>query len=785
MSAGAMAVGTPVEHEPIWRRLLHTPAEGWASVVVLAVMLLTVGVAIDDSRWAGNTPGGGSQTSFVPAAFLLAGLMGFLLARLRFSTLLAHVVASLVGAGFLLVAAANAISDAPLLVDRLQALGQSAAIFYNDVVVLSGRSTETSAFLLAIGAIAWTTGYFAAWNVFRRGRATPAVVSTGLVMLINISITARIQYPLLIVLSVAAMLLLVRINLAHQQLGWRRRHIGDGSDVSGLFLRGGVLFVALTLVGAVTLAATASSAPLANVWRNMDDQLVAISLEVNRLVGGVTGSTKQTGGLFSSAETIRGFWESGNQVVFTNLPADGQGHYWRGAAYDTFDGQTWSQTARQSVDVAAGQNLLAGSADNIADPTAGRAPVQIQVTSLDLAGGTLLAPDSPYKVNHPTHVRTDGQGGPLLTIDFDGAISPGDTYTITSLQPTTDPRTEITAADLAGAGVDYPAWAESYIDVPANTLGPAASGIADSVVAKLPANQRDPYHVADALQRYLDHEGGFSYRTDVRGLCVRESIVDCLMRTKVGYCQHFATAMVMMLRHEQIPARFVEGYLPGKKLPDGHFEVDASAAHAWVEVYFPKYGWIRFDPTPGNVENGKVETFLPTGPSAPGTGTTQQKPTFHRDPPVTEPVTPIEEPPSVEPVPPTPANPSPIGPIAVTGLLVGAILLALFARRRRLFSPEPDLAYRGVARLAGRFGYGPRPNQTAYEYATSLGEVLPSITDELHIVAHARVETVYARRPPHGEALARLRAAYRKVRLGLLRLFFRRNARRKGQKPAG
>ena len=161
-------------------------------------------------------------------------------------------------------------------------------------------------------------------------------------------------------------------------------------------------------------------------------------------------------------------------------------------------------------------------------------------------------------------------------------------------------------ADLAAAGVDYPAWAKSYIDVPPNTLGQAAIGIADSLVAKLPANQRDPYHVADAIQRYLDHEGGFHYQTDVRGQCGRESIVDCLMRTKVGYCQHFATAMVMMLRHEQIPARFVEGYLPGKKLPDGHFEVDASAAHAWVEVYFPSYGWIRFDPTPGNVENGKV-----------------------------------------------------------------------------------------------------------------------------------------------------------------------------------
>jgi transglutaminase-like putative cysteine protease len=784
MSAGAVAVGVAEAREPLWHRLLRTPSEGWSSLLLLAIMLLTVGLAIDDSRWAGNAPVGGSQTGFVPVALLLGGLSGFVLARTRMSTLSGHLVSASVGAAFLLVAAANSVSANTTLFGRLQDLSASASTFFNDVFVLGARSNETSAFLLAIGAVAWTTGYFSAWNVFRRGRATPAVVAAGLVLLVNMSITARIQYPHLVVLAVAAMLLLVRVNLAHQQLGWRRRHIGDGSDVSGLFLRGGVLFVALTLTGAITLAATASSAPLASVWRNMDDQLVAVSLEVDRLVGGVTGSTKQTGGLFSSAETIRSFWESNPRVIFTDVPSDGEGHYWRGAAYDSFDGQTWKQSDKATVDVPAQENLLAASADNIANPAKGRTNVSIEVTSVDLAGGTVLAPDAPFQVDHPTHVQTDGQAGPLLTIDFSGAISPGDTYTITSLVQNSDLRTGgISAADLAQAGVDYPGWALAYTNVPANSMGTAATAAADSIVARLPAEQRDPYHVADAVQRYLDRDGGFRYQTDVRGLCGRESIIDCLMRTKVGFCQYFASARVMMLRHEQIPARFVEGYLPGKLLPDGHFAVDASAAHAWAEVYFPTYGWVRFDPTPGNVENGRAATVLPPGtPSAsqkPGQAGVQ-KPTFHEDRPVNGVDVPPEGvPPQGEPAPGpgTPANPGVIGPLAITGLLVGAVLLALIARRRRLFSPEPDVAYRGVARMASRFGYGPKPHQTAYEYAGTLSDVLPGISEELHIVAHARVETVYAHRPPTGDALARLRAAYRRVRLGLLRLFFRRRGR--------
>ncbi len=77
---------------------------------------------------------------------------------------------------------------------------------------------------------------------------------------------------------------------------------------------------------------------------------------------------------------------------------------------------------------------------------------------------------------------------------------------------------------------------------------------------------------------------------------------------------HFASAMTLMLRSLNVPARFVEGYLPGKQMPGTTtYAVSMGARHAWVEVYFPGYGWIRFDPTPGNADNGRVPTKLPPG----------------------------------------------------------------------------------------------------------------------------------------------------------------------------
>jgi hypothetical protein len=91
----------------------------------------------------------------------------------------------------------------------------------------------------------------------------------------------------------------------------------------------------------------------------------------------------------------------------------------------------------------------------------------------------------------------------------------------------------------------------------------------------------------------------------------------------------------------------------------------------------------------------------------------------------------------------------------------------------------PEGAWNGVGRLAARFGFGPRPNQTAYEYATALGEVLPAIRPELETVATAKVEVAYGGRVLDTDRIRALRDSYSKLRVGLLRLLFRRGDRRK------
>ena len=69
--------------------------------------------------------------------------------------------------------------------------------------------------------------------------------------------------------------------------------------------------------------------------------------------------------------------------------------------------------------------------------------------------------------------------------------------------------------------------------------------------------------------------------------------------TRRGYCVQFATAMIMMARAQGIPARMAIGFLPGQAAGTDKYIVKASDAHAWPELFFQGYGWLRFEPTPG------------------------------------------------------------------------------------------------------------------------------------------------------------------------------------------
>lgn len=755
------------------------PREGWVALLGLLAAMLAVAFAVDDSGWAGQIRGSprDNQTHFLPLATGLSVLLGFVLAKSRLSRLANHFMGALVGAAFLLVAVSSVISTAPSLEERLHDLNLSLGRFYHDAFELGIRSSETTVFLLMIGTLLWAAGQFAAFAVFRFHRSLPALIVPGAILLANMSVTVRPQYTHLIVFTAAALVLAVRLNLSGQREGWRERRIVDGGQLSGLFLRSGAMFVAVTVVGSIVLAANASSAPLARVWRDADQRLLEVGIEINRWIGGVSGPARGPANVFTSNLTISEFWQTSNSNVFNVTTSDGEGYYWRIGTYDTFDGRGWGQLDRLGRLVGAGQDLLSGTTDDEADPLS-RGEVTLTVANVDLGGNTLVAPDIPVRVDRAVEFMTKGNFGPYFSARVDGPFNEGDQYTVTSLVPLTDGPEPVTGNRLAAASTLYDDWLDPYLDIRDESIGPQVEQQAAAIVDSLPVDQRDPYHIAKAIQDYLHDSSTFTYQTDMRGICAGENKVDCLLRAKIGFCEYFASTMAMMLRTQEIPTRFVVGYLPGQPFAEFSWRVDASASHAWVEVYFPGYGWIKFDPTPGNEENGQTATDLaPGGPVAP-------RPS--RGPDIGRGEQECEEgicsdftPPPGAPTPDaglggTTRPPDLLAPIVLGLLILSLVVLMIVAAVRRIPQVQPEQAYRGMERIARRFGHGARPSQTVYEYAGDLAELLPRVRNELHVVATAKVQATYAPGGAEGEILEAMRRAYRRVRIALVRLLLRR-----------
>jgi hypothetical protein len=384
-------------------------------------------------------------------------------------------------------------------------------------------------------------------------------------------------------------------------------------------------------------------------------------------------------------------------------------------------------------------------------------------------------PEQPLRINEPANVKVVGVDGYLAQLE---RTSSSASYTVTGLIPGPEEDGGPTENRLRVAGETYPAGISARYGkaaVPAGTFATEESrALLDGIVARAADN---PYDIAAEMVRTLQDPDRFSYDADVRDMgCGELSIVDCFALSKRGYCEYYATTMAMMLRELGIPARYVKGFLPGTKEPNTpEYRVENQDAHAWVQVYFPGHGWITFDPTGGGqaaltpLPSGPPEASATPGPSASAGITLRPDETAPFEEGFGGSVTPTD-------------RGNPVGPFIVIAILLAIIVSALAAvawRRGPRGPVTPDDAYGMVTRFASRLGFAPRPNQTVYEYAGALADILPDARPQLEVVAQAKVEVAYGGRRLTEDRLAALRDAQRRLRTSLLRLLLRRDQRTK------
>jgi len=259
-----------------------------------------------------------------------------------------------------------------------------------------------------------------------------------------------------------------------------------------------------------------------------------------------------------------------------------EGLYFRGAAYNMYDGRSWTNSlARRRVLGQSQGGLIRVTAQDAS--ALGRAGLrqEILVEALD----TTVLFGLPFVESIKgffLFVLADGMGDLYMPYHPNARFQ----YSVYSTP------TRLHEQERTGAAFAYPAHVrKQFLQLP-----PVSQPVV-SLAREVVRQAKTPYEMAAAVERHLRET--YRYSLDV-GTAVSESPIDDFLFTrKTGYCEHYATAMVVMLRILGIPARLATGFLRGEWNEFGqYYTVRQRDAHAWVEVFFPRSGWMTFDPTP-------------------------------------------------------------------------------------------------------------------------------------------------------------------------------------------
>jgi protein-glutamine gamma-glutamyltransferase len=292
--------------------------------------------------------------------------------------------------------------------------------------------------------------------------------------------------------------------------------------------------------------------------------------------------------------------------------------FWRATTLSDYTGTGW----QESLDL--GTSEQAGQIDAVGLPGEAHESdnwVEQQVTVEALRDTHLVASAQPVRWEPPSNTEVQHQGGDVVVLPR--ALHHGQRYTVWSYVPRVNP------SQLAKAGTNYPESIERYLQTVqgGGEVTPFGTPNRDDLMhvffgatydddflmqanrplydaaREVVGEAATPYAATVALEAWFRREGGFRYDETPPTVSLDQDVpplVAFVTDTKRGYCQHYAGAMTLMLRYLGIPARVAAGFTSGSFDDDKkEWTVTDHNAHDWVEVYFPGYGWMPFDPTPG------------------------------------------------------------------------------------------------------------------------------------------------------------------------------------------
>jgi hypothetical protein len=249
-----------------------------------------------------------------------------------------------------------------------------------------------------------------------------------------------------------------------------------------------------------------------------------------------------------------------------------------------------------------------------------------------------------------------------------------------------------------------------------------------ALAEKITAGDTNNYDKVESLIAWMGAHTHYS--TDIPPLPAGADTVDeFLFGNRVGFCEQISTSLAVMLRSLGIPTREAVGYVPGPYDPiTDLYQVRANDAHAWVQVWFPGFGWQSFDPT----------AVVPLANPDPGTAALDD--IGHA------------------------LGRIPLVPVAVALLSLALVATFLHWRRARPLTWAERIA-RSAERAGRRAGRPRRPYETFSEYATTLDDLTGSGSEAWRDLAEPVEASAYGGHDPTPEAQRQMVRRARRLRV--------------------
>lgn len=584
--------------------------------VLLGLLYLILAISLDVAGWVS---GMGLLVPVVLGALFLGTLMAY--SRFDGFFMLSHSLAT--GLTWVFYLMTRIVADerrVGVFVEHGVAPLQARAYFllerwleWVQAALNNNASNDNYIFILEISFLIWWLTYLGTWTVFRHGYVWRGVMMAAVALLVNTYYAPNPVTGFLVVFCVVAMLLLIWTNLIANRQRWRTFRITFSQDIDFDFVRTGLFYTLAIITFAFVAPSLGRNAWFHRLLAPVNQRWEETSQEFNRLYEGLNRQERLVATGFGRTLSLGGARNVSDRAVFqvqTN-----KGRYWRAVTFDEFTGRQWLNNAPEEIEIESDAEIP------YIEWSQRQALTQTVTLFASTAGVVLAAPDVirsslPIVGTFMPVLGEEGEGGvvgeiqnELTYIRAAVTLGVGDSYTVVSNLTNSAERS------LREASTEYPLPISThYLQLPTNFSSRVAT-----LAREIAGSEDDP--VYDRVKRVERFLRGYTYDEAIEAPTREQDPVEYfLFEIQRGYCDYYASAMAVMLRSLGIPARTASGYAEGLYDEEtSTYVITERDAHTWVEVYFPGYGWIEFEPTAGESPLERPSgADLPENQSIPG-----------------------------------------------------------------------------------------------------------------------------------------------------------------------